>query len=103
MSRPARRSSQGVSTMDSAAACWASVLHGERDMQLKTKTFLMAAAASAGLMAATAHADEWSAYGRDVGGTRFSPLSQITTANVAQLKPAWTFHTGDIADDHKGQ
>jgi quinoprotein glucose dehydrogenase len=44
------------------------------------------------------HADEWAAYGRDLAGTRFSPLTQITPANVAQLKPAWTFHTGDISD-----
>jgi len=44
-----------------------------------------------------ARADEWAAYGRDLGGTRYSPLTQITPANVAQLKPAWTFHTGDIS------
>src|SRR5258708_4921982 len=45
-----------------------------------------------------AAADAWSAYGRDLAGTRFSPLTQISPANVAGLKPAWTFHTGDIAD-----
>ncbi len=45
-----------------------------------------------------ARADEWAAYGRDPAGTRFSPLTQITPANVANLKPAWTFHTGDISD-----
>ena len=45
----------------------------------------------------TAMADEWSAYGRDLQGTRFSPLTQVTPANVASLKPAWTFHTGDIS------
>ena len=45
----------------------------------------------------TAMADEWSAYGRDLQGTRFSPLTQISPANVASLKPAWTFHTGDIS------
>ncbi|MBI1197596.1 MAG: PQQ-binding-like beta-propeller repeat protein [Phenylobacterium sp.] len=49
-----------------------------------------------------AQADEWGAYGRDPGGTRFSPLDQITPANVARLKPAWTFHTGDIADGSDG-
>src|ERR1700722_4297458 len=31
-------------------------------------------------------------------GPRFSPLTQITAGNVAGLKPAWTFHTGDISD-----
>ena len=44
-----------------------------------------------------ARADDWNAYGRDLAGTRFSPLTQITPANVAGLKPAWTFHTGDIS------
>jgi quinoprotein glucose dehydrogenase len=45
----------------------------------------------------TAQADDWGAYGRDLAGTRFSPLTQVTAANVAGLKPAWTFHTGDIS------
>jgi quinoprotein glucose dehydrogenase len=35
---------------------------------------------------------EWPTYGHDYGDTRFSPLSQITPANVASLKPAWTYH-----------
>jgi quinoprotein glucose dehydrogenase len=39
-------------------------------------------------------AGDWPAYGRDPGGTRFSPLAQITPANVAQLQVAWTYHTG---------
>jgi quinoprotein glucose dehydrogenase len=63
---------------------------------------LMLLATAALACASSAAADEWPAYGRDAGGTRFSPLTQITPANVAQLKPAWTFHTGDIADGSKG-
>ena len=43
-------------------------------------------------------AQEWKAWGGDAGGSRYSPLKQITRANVAQLKPAWTFHTGDVSD-----
>jgi membrane-bound PQQ-dependent dehydrogenase (glucose/quinate/shikimate family) len=43
-------------------------------------------------------ADDWPSYGHDPGGMRFSPLTEITRANVAQLKVAWTFHTGDISD-----
>ena len=66
-------------------------------MRVSTKA-MMAAAAAAVAMAGSARADEWGAYGRDLGGTRFSPLTQITPANVANLKPAWTFHTGDISD-----
>ena len=48
---------------------------------------------AAGLPAAD---DGWSAYGRDPGGTRYSPLKQITRANVAKLKVAWTYHTGAL-------
>ncbi len=38
----------------------------------------------------------WSAYGGDIGGTRFSPLTQITPDNVDDLEIAWTYHTGDV-------
>jgi PQQ-dependent dehydrogenase (methanol/ethanol family) len=37
---------------------------------------------------------EWRRQGRDYAGTRFSPLAQITGANVARLKVAWTFQDG---------
>jgi quinoprotein glucose dehydrogenase len=70
-------------------------------MLRNTKTLLLAAVGLS-LAAGAARADEWASYGRDPGGTRFSPLTQITPANVAGLKPAWTFHTGDIADGKKG-
>src|SRR5258708_5760832 len=36
----------------------------------------------------------WNSYGGDPGGSRYSSASQITRENVAQLKVAWTFHTG---------
>jgi quinoprotein glucose dehydrogenase len=38
---------------------------------------------------------EWHAYGRTGYGQRYSPLDQITPANVASLQVAWQFHTGD--------
>jgi quinoprotein glucose dehydrogenase len=34
---------------------------------------------------------DWPRYARDEGGTRFSPLDQITPANVGQLEQAWSF------------
>lgn len=37
---------------------------------------------------------DWPVYGRDPGGARFSPLTQINRTNVAQLQPAWTYHAG---------
>ena len=36
--------------------------------------------------------EEWPTYGHDYGDTRFSPLAQITPANVAGLRPVWTYH-----------
>jgi quinoprotein glucose dehydrogenase len=35
---------------------------------------------------------EWPTYGHDPGAMRFSPLTQITPANVSQLKVAWVYH-----------
>lgn len=39
-------------------------------------------------------AGEWQSYGNGPGGTRHSPLAQITPANVGALQPAWTFSAG---------
>jgi quinoprotein glucose dehydrogenase len=36
--------------------------------------------------------EEWPTYGHDYGDSRYSPLAQITPANVGGLKPAWTYH-----------
>ena len=41
---------------------------------------------------ATPSAGDWPTYGHDPGGMRYSPLTQITPANVAQLQPAWVYH-----------
>ncbi|MGY0556984.1 membrane-bound PQQ-dependent dehydrogenase, glucose/quinate/shikimate family [Lysobacter sp. A421] len=40
--------------------------------------------------------DEWHAYGRTRQGQRYSPLTQFTPANVADLEVAWTYRTGDF-------
>jgi PQQ-dependent dehydrogenase (methanol/ethanol family) len=37
---------------------------------------------------------DWLGYGRDYAETHYSPLNQITTANVASLRPAWTADLG---------
>ncbi|HKA56732.1 MAG TPA: pyrroloquinoline quinone-dependent dehydrogenase, partial [Candidatus Binatia bacterium] len=39
---------------------------------------------------------DWPAYGRDGGGSRHSPLTQITRENVQHLRVAWTYRTGDV-------
>lgn len=52
---------------------------------------------------AVAAGDEgWPAYAGDSGGMRYSPLGQVTPANVKQLKVAWTFQTGDRGADFIG-
>ncbi len=40
----------------------------------------------------------WRHYGGDAGGKRFSPHDQITPANVATLRQAWVYRTGDASD-----
>ena len=42
-------------------------------------------------------AGDWPHYGNVLGGTRFSPLSQINKTNVVQLASAWTYRTGVMA------
>jgi quinoprotein glucose dehydrogenase len=39
--------------------------------------------------------DDWASFGRTLAGTRYSPDTQITPENVAGLKVAWTYRTGD--------
>ncbi len=50
----------------------------------------LAVAGSAQRPAATP-AQEWRTYDHDLAGTRFSPLTEINTGNVARLAKAWTF------------
>jgi glucose dehydrogenase len=37
---------------------------------------------------------DWPYYGNDPGNMRYVNLDQINPGNVAQLQPAWIFHTG---------
>ncbi|MGQ7846593.1 membrane-bound PQQ-dependent dehydrogenase, glucose/quinate/shikimate family [Granulosicoccus sp. 3-233] len=39
---------------------------------------------------------EWTSYGRNNHGQRYSPLDQITPENVAQLELSWQYQTGDL-------
>src|SRR4051812_6125312 len=48
--------------------------------------------------AAAAQSTEWPAYGHDAGGARFSPLKQINPENVAKLKRAWVYRTGEFGN-----
>jgi quinoprotein glucose dehydrogenase len=57
-------------------------------------TFLATACAGRTLQSREPSGD-WVAYGRDVFGSRFSPLADIDRNNVARLEIAWVYHTGE--------
>jgi len=44
---------------------------------------------------------DWTMPNRDHSGQRYSPLNQITTANIGGLKAAWSFSTGTLRG-HEG-
>jgi quinoprotein glucose dehydrogenase len=46
---------------------------------------------------------DWPQYGRNQEGTRYTPLGQIDRDNVAYLKKAWEYHTGDFSDGSGGR
>ena len=62
--------------------------------------FLIAVSSAWGQYSVSA---EWPNYGNDPGGMRYSPLAQINRDNVAKLKVAWTFHTGDVSQGSPGR
>jgi quinoprotein glucose dehydrogenase len=72
---------------------WRAAALGAALLALPCSTFAPPAAANGGGQA------DWRAYGRDAGGTRFSPLADIDPNNVARLRRAWTYHTGDVEKD----
>src|SRR5271163_2478170 len=61
---------------------------------------LLTAAAAAAAAAAVPDTG-WPQYGGDEGGSRYSPLAQITPSNVAELRVAWTFRTGELGQGVK--
>ena len=49
------------------------------------------------LKSAASDPANWITHGRDLAATRFSPSTQITTDNVARLRPAFIYQTGTAA------
>ena len=60
-----------------------------------------AQAARSGAWTLNAPEGEWHMTGRDYSLQRYSPLKQITTSNVAELRPVWSFSTGTLRG-HEG-
>lgn len=63
---------------------------------------IAALALTLGLSAPASAQEGWPTIGRDAGGQRFSPLTQITPANVGQLQVAWTYHLRPANDASGG-
>jgi len=74
---------------------------GAMAVGLTVATATAQTAARSGAWTMNAPEGDWWMTGRDAGQQRFSPLNQITTANVANLKAAWTFSTGTLRG-HEG-
>ena len=71
--------------------------HDRRRLHVAASLLLLASQAPRSLQAQRAiSSGEWTAYGHDALGSRYSPLSQITRENVAKLEVAWTYRTGEI-------
>jgi len=45
-------------------------------------------------------ASDWPAFGRDAGGSQFSPLARIDRSNVDRLTVAWQQRSGDVREGH---
>jgi quinoprotein glucose dehydrogenase len=78
---------------------------------LGRRAFLKSSAASLTALSSLAHAaaaaapswqaapsKEWPAYGGDQGASRYSPIEQLTPANIRNLKVAWVHHTEDASE-----
>lgn len=60
------------------------------------RTCLWVSAGLALLLLAVRPCSAWESWGGDIGGSRFSPLREITPDNVGQLVRAFEYHTGDL-------
>ncbi|MGN6393236.1 MAG: outer membrane protein assembly factor BamB family protein, partial [Gemmatimonadales bacterium] len=70
-------------------------------LSLAVAASVSAQAARSGAWTLNAKEGEWTMTGRDYSLQRFSPLKQITTSNVAELRPVWSFSTGTLRG-HEG-
>ncbi len=89
-----------VATALAAALAHPHEQDGRLDAQAPAASSPIAAVAAASAAAVTASSPipdgDWPAYGRTAAGQRYSPLAQLTPANVDKLQVAWQFRTGDL-------
>ena len=64
-----------------------------RDMRLLHVIAVGVAAAAVVAAQAPKPERDWGSHGHDAGAQRYSPLKQINTGNVSNLKVAWTYDT----------
>jgi alcohol dehydrogenase (cytochrome c) len=63
-------------------------------LSLVSPAALPANSAAANSLQQSSDSRDWPYYGNDLGNMRYVDLDQINPGNVAQLTPAWIFHTG---------
>ena len=73
------------------------------DTSLRIVSSAVAACLVSTVLVTSAQDADWGAYGRDAGGERFSPLTDIGPDNVASLEVAWTYRTGDAYKPNAGR
>ncbi|HLH88586.1 MAG TPA: pyrroloquinoline quinone-dependent dehydrogenase [Xanthobacteraceae bacterium] len=62
---------------------------------------LLAALALASSLGAASRGQTWQEFNGDLQARKYSPLTQITPANVKELEVAWSMHTGDVSDGNR--
>src|SRR5438128_12589086 len=62
----------------------------------KTPLIVLVTALLAVMVNAQTPTVDWPAVGGDIGGMKYSPLDQITPANVTRLVQAWTYTGGGV-------
>jgi glucose dehydrogenase len=88
----------GVAALAAVAAPAGSSSPSER---IRNAATITPAPAFAPLDLAQPAAADWATNGGDYGQTRYSVLSEITTANVGRLQPAWHIHLNGSGADPK--
>jgi glucose dehydrogenase len=67
-----------------------------------SRGFLLSLTVLLGFLSVAFAQTGWSSYGQDPGVADYSPLNQIDTKNVTQLKQAWVYHYGAGDSDEPG-